>query len=286
MNWYEWPDSRAIKGGGTPLVRFNSALEERKKKYPDYKPTKEALNIASVLEKKGYYHIEKCLDIDQIDRLKEAFDRILLYKHHDNYPYKLKGGGPNDIDVRVEQKTITIKEVLPFLTNDLIIDIAGAYLGCYPAFCALGLRKEFLGREEGGTQHFHVDPNSPKFLKFFIYLTDTVDNTHCYVEGSHRRKFEDFESPYRQPTKRIKELYGEDKIKYFTTKKGDLLMADTNGFHRGTPPIEGGKQILTIQYECHPDYFNPGNLSMMQQSLFDKIDSKYNNIFDYIEVIK
>ena len=111
MNWYEWPDSRAIKGGGTPLVRFNSALEERKKKYPDYKPTKEALNIASVLEKKGYYHIEKCLDIDQIDRLKEAFDRILLYKQHDNYPYKLKCCGPNYIDVRVEDKTITIHEV-------------------------------------------------------------------------------------------------------------------------------------------------------------------------------
>ena len=63
-------------------------------------------------------------------------------------------------------------------------------------------------------------------------------------------------------------------------------MADTNGFHRGTPPTESGKQVLTIQYECHPDYFNPDNLSMMHQSFFEKIDSKYNNIFDYIEVIK
>ena len=285
MNWYEWPDGRAIKGGGSQLERFNSALEERKKKYPDYKPTKEALNIASVLEKKGYYYIEKCLDIDQIDKLRDAFDDFL--NRTDNPALRLKkGGGHNDIDIRLDQKIITIEEVLPFLTNDLIIDIAGAYLGCYPAFCALGLRKEFLDRTSGGTQHFHVDPNSPKFLKFFIYLTDTVDNTHCYVEGSHRRKFEGFDSPYRQPTEKIEELYGEDKIKFFTTKKGDLLMADTNGFHRGTPPTESGKQVLTIQYECHPDYFNPANLSKMHQSLFKKIDSKYNNIFNYIEVIK
>lgn len=291
MIWHEWPDGRAVKGGSEVLTKFNNALMARKEKYPNYKPSEEALNIAKVIEEKGYYHVENCFDIDQLDRLKEAFDKILLEKQHDGYTHVLKGGGHDDIDVRIDQKTITIKEVLPFLTNDLIIDIAGAYLGSYPAFCALGLRKEFLNRNEGGTQMFHVDPNSPKFLKFFIYLKDVPDNTHSYVEGSHRKKFAGWEHPYRQPTEKIVEIYGKDKVKHFITKKGDLLMADTNGFHRGTKPTQSGpegsfgKQVCTIQYECHPDYFNPNGFSFMPRSLFQTIDSKYKNIFDYIEVI-
>jgi hypothetical protein len=68
-------------------------------------------------------------------------------------------------------------------------------------------------------------------------------------------------------------------------------MADTHGFHRGTKPVQSGpegsfgKQVCTIQYECHPDYFNPNGFSFMPRSLFQTIDSKYKNIFDYIEVI-
>ena len=35
----------------------------------------------------------------------------------------------------------------------------------------------------------------------------------------------------------------------------------------------------------NPDYFNPNGFSFMPRSLFQTIDSKYKNIFDYIEVI-
>ena len=82
LNWVHWPDSKAVTKGMTNLSQFSSAYQKRKEQYPDYKPSKEALDIALKIEEKGYYKIENFLDINQIDLINKKVDEILKDGNH------------------------------------------------------------------------------------------------------------------------------------------------------------------------------------------------------------
>ena len=187
------------------------------------------------------------------------------------------------------QPLISAPEIHPFVFNDLIIDIAGAYMDCYPAFGTCNLRRSFVNNmKEGGNQIYHVDPNSPRFLKFFIYLDDVDENggPFCYVEGSHTKKFElngrNWNEQYSWDTNSINQIYGEDKVKYLTAKKGDLLMADTNGWHRGTKPLNKDRTMLTLDYVCHVEFFEEDSKFKMKKEDYNKLENKYKPLCDLL----
>jgi hypothetical protein len=56
-------------------------------------------------------------------------------------------------------------------------------MDCQPAFGTCNLRKSFVNNmSEGGNQIYHVDPNSPRFLKFFVYLDDVDENGGPFIK--------------------------------------------------------------------------------------------------------
>ena len=299
IEWVNWPDPKAITRGAVStglqnLTLYSEAYTKRKNQYPNYKPSDKALDIALNLEKKGHYKIENFLDTNQIDLINAKVDEILKDATH---PYNQNKISEKDAQntkpfIQCLQPLVSVPEIHPFVFNDLIIDIAGAYLDCYPAFGTCNLRRSYVnGLPETGTQTYHVDPNSPRFLKFFIYLNDVDEDggPFCYIEGTHQRKFwlngQSFNQMYNWPTDIINQIHeGQHEVKYFTAKKGDLLMADTNGWHRGTKPFSQNRTMLTLDYVCHVEEWRDSRFDF-KQSDFDKLDDKYKPLCDFLKLI-
>ena len=293
IEWIHWPDPKSVTKGYENLSKYSKAYTTRKTQYLNYKPSKEATDIALEIEEKGYTKIKNFLDIDQIDILHQKVEEILSDANHPSNQNKISQNDArkDKLYIQVLQPFYNVPEIHPFVFNDFIIDIAGAYLDCMPALCTCNLRKSFITNlSEGGTQIYHSDPNSPRFLKFFIYLKDVDINggPFCYVEGSHTKKFEidgyNWNQQYNWDLTTINQIYGEDKVKYLTAKKGDLLIADTNGWHRGTKPLNNERTMLTIDYTCHPEFFEDSGFQFKKLD-FEKLKDKNKPLCDYLKLI-
>lgn len=294
IQWVNWPDSRAVTNGITNLTKFSEGYTKRKEKYPDYTPSEAALEVAYQIDEKGYAKIENFLDINIIDLINEKTQEILNDQSH---PYNQNKISQDDAKkakpyIQVLQPLVAVPEIHNIVFNDFIIDVAGAYLDCFPAFGTCNLRKSFVNTlPEEGTQLYHVDPNSPRFLKFFVYLNDVdIDGgPFCYVEGSHTKKFEingmNWNKQYRWETGPINQIYGEDNVKYLTAKKGDLLVADTNGWHRGTKPIRNDRTMLTLDYVCHDEDFDPNRRFHFRKNDYDNLNNRHKQLCDFLKLI-
>jgi ectoine hydroxylase-related dioxygenase (phytanoyl-CoA dioxygenase family) len=294
LEWLHWPDPKSITKGYENLFKYSEEYTKRKQQYPDYQPSDNAIDVALEIEEKGYVKIENFLDTNLIDTLNQKVEEILSDASHNANQSKIaqNDARKNQLYIQVFQPFLNVPEILPFVFNDFIVDVAGAYLDCMPLLSTCNLRKSFINNlPEGGTQIYHIDPNSPRFLKFFIYLND-VDlegGPFCYVEGSHTKKFKingvNWNSQYSWNLDSINQIYGQDKVKYLTAKKGDLLVADTNGWHRGTKPINSERTMLTLDYACHPEFFDINQTFQMKKSDFDNLDTKYKPLCDFLKLI-
>jgi ectoine hydroxylase-related dioxygenase (phytanoyl-CoA dioxygenase family) len=169
--------------------------------------------------------------------------------------------------VAIANPLITVPAVNELAFHPLLLDIAQTYLDCVPALGGMNLRKSFRNElAEFDTLYFHVDPNSPKFLKFFFYLND-VDPSggpFCYVRHSHRRRFRGWMKKGRWTPEEIEAYYGASEILYLTANVGDLIVADTNGFHRGTKITGSDRTMLTLDFVVHPEFDGTQDRSLYQ----------------------
>ncbi len=226
-------------------------------------------DIANEIDEKGYCVLKDIFNKDDITSLYEKT------KHY------FKGGDRHSI---VKQPLINSPEILPFVFNDYMIQIAISYLKCYPALGTLNFRKSYVtDLPEEGVQLFHLDPNSPRFLKFFIYLNDVDNNGGPFqiVEGSHKFKFDNRYSKHRWSLESIEELYGRDKIKTLTANIGDMIVATTNCFHRGKPPIDSERTMLTLNYVVHPEEFRESTFQIKQSDV-DSLESYKKPLTDFL----
>jgi hypothetical protein len=176
-----------------------------------------------------------------------------------------------------------------FVFADLLIDIAAGYFGCVPGVGGLNLRKSFVNDlPEFDTLHFHSDGNSPRFVKFFYYLND-VDRDggpFCYVRGSHREKFKGWRSKYRWTPDEIESIYGSDRVTYLTADVGDVIVADTTGFHRGTKVRARDRSMLTVNYTVHPEYWSVHPAYKLDSASYEGLSAKQKAVTDFAEIVR
>lgn len=294
IEWVYWPDPRAVTKGMENLSKFSQSYVERREKYKSYSPSFDAIKIAHEIEQKGYARLENFLDLETIDLINSKTQEIL---NDGNHPYNQnkisqKDAKNSQLYIQVLQPLVSVPEIHKFVFDDRIIDIAGAYMDCFPAFGTCNLRKSFVNSmNEGGNQLYHVDPNSPRFLKFFVYMDD-VDldgGPFCYVEGSNLKKFEingtNWNDKYTWGTDEINRIYGEGNVKFLTAKKGDLLVADTNGWHRGIKPVANERTMLTLDYVCHVEFFEEKSKFEFKKEDYDKLSEEHKPLCDFLKLI-
>jgi ectoine hydroxylase-related dioxygenase (phytanoyl-CoA dioxygenase family) len=96
---------------------------------------------------------------------------------------------------------------------------------------------------------FHSDSDYFGFLKFFVLLTDVNVNNgpFTFVRGSHKGK--------KHVAGRMadKEIVGEDDdLLVGTGRAGDIVIADTMGWHKASQIKEGHRTMIHIIYMTSP----------------------------------
>jgi len=280
------------RGGVRSVQIFQQLQEERRQKYPEWEEriTEEASKIANIVENQGYYKIENFWDTDFLDKIKKQTLETMEQNDHNKVKYPQDG---RHTQVIHPLKNIDLTNQMA--TNETIQAIASAFLNCPPALGTTNLRLSTAEKSiDAGTNMFHKDFNSPvRLIKFFTYFNDvTMQNgPFTYVHGSNRELPSNphWSSQHRWPDEAIKSLYGADRIKNLTASYGDLLIATTNGFHKGLKLEEGTRLMLTLNYVIHPELGGSGfagptqKLHTVKNSTYQNLNENNKYLYDFVE---
>jgi hypothetical protein len=273
------PLGESIERGYNELV-FRRDQRARRRAHPTLSPASTDATVQT-LRRDGFAIIRDAVSPALVERLAAELDACFAERRHLNRPSLDAGREAGDLaeaaasvsDADLAQGEARLRELTNYVSVDqpfvacptavelaflpLLIDLASAYLRCPPAIGGVNLRRSYVNDlPEFDTLHFHSDPNSPRFLKFFFYLNDVDDRggPFAYVPGTHRDKFRGWRRKYRWTPQEIASIYGEDRIVYATANVGDLVVADTTGFHRGTKTESRDRSMLTVNYVVHKEF--------------------------------
>ena len=102
--------------------------------------------------------------------------------------------------------------------------------------------------KKDNAQYFHYDNDFKKFFKVFIYLSDVslTAGPHSFVSKTNKRKKFKHIVAERIDDKEINKFYNTEDIKIFDGKKGKIIIEDTFGLHKGTPPSKKSRIVLIL----------------------------------------
>lgn len=227
------------------------------------------------LNKNGYVVIKNFFDREKLikisNELKNNPDKFYVYingvkkKFNDNIndnqllkkeaSYATYGSDPSLLFSLIVKFKLFEKEKT-FVLEKLI----NKYLNYFAKITSGNLRTSFSNLLKASeTQLFHRDGSGHKFLKAFIYLHDvsTKEGPFTFVRKSHKDKYK-FKDDIniRHNDESILSLYGECNIICLTAQMGDLILADTSGFHKGTKNVNE-RTMITINFHSHYEFFRP-----------------------------
>lgn len=293
MNFKELSYDTAIAGHFGPKIatewsKWKEYETNRKNQFP-IEIDEDVLSITNEIHDKGYVVIKDFFDVEMLNKLNEETQN---YIKNGKYQKDMAGSGVGAEDeirdtclwTTIDQPLYNVNSLFDIAFHDDLITLSAHYFGCLPYFGTLNLRKSFVnGLKEDHTQIYHQDPNSPNFIKMFMYLNDVDEKggPFCIVEGSHRIKFDGCYDKYRWSTEEINSIYGEDKVKYLTANVGDLIIANTTAFHRGTKPYSSDRTMITLDWVIHPEFFSNPEFKISKQK-FDNMADWKKPVTDYL----
>jgi len=245
MNWFDEHDIRCYHGGTTVIEFYEDQLRARREQYP-WDLVGRYPKVAAELEEKGYCVLRQAFDRDKLAWLRQE---AMVALQNERLLKK------NDANMKmVSNPLLNLPMAFEIAFDDLLIDVAVSYFGCVPGVGTVNMRESYVNDlPPVETMLFHCDKNAHRFLKFFFYLNDVdVDGgPFTYVEGSNKLKFEGWSDKYRWSHEEIVARYGEERIKYLTGRVGDVVIANTTGFHRGAKPTRHERLMYTVDYGVH-----------------------------------
>jgi hypothetical protein len=155
------------------------------------------------------------------------------------------------------QTLIANETVQRLVADPTMYALAAEYLKTTPRLMSISLwhsSHRFPEASSEAAQMFHFDLDFPRWIKFFIYLSDVTAQSgpHCFVKGSHkgdkagaklRRR-----GPIRIPDEDIYSAYGEDSVATVCGEAGTLIILDTRAFHKGVKPTHADRLMFELQF--------------------------------------
>jgi hypothetical protein len=234
-----------------------------------FKESLDYSKIQNLLETDGYYFFDSKLNQNFQEKVMEFTENNECYFFDDNG--KEKFGIYRSIENKKnlsskfsynESKIFNVEVINKLVFDPCIIQICENYFeskACLsnidmwwtPVREKASIKNEIANKS---AQFFHFDLDRIKWLKFFIYLTDTTldDGPHEYVKGTNKVSGK-YKKLLNKGYKRIKEeniynYYNSSSIKKLLGKKGTIFVGDTSCFHRGFPPIKNDRLLLVLEY--------------------------------------
>jgi hypothetical protein len=166
------------------------------------------------------------------------------------------------------------------ITNSYLLELIQKYLKTTPIFYSSNFWISYPGEIEN-TQQFHQDFDDIKFLKIFIYLNDVNKNNgpHFYIKNSLNKIIYNNNLPSNyKPSDRINDNFFDkykENIMEINGDEGNLILEDTNGFHKGSNVSTGKRFILQF-------LFGVSNIFKLNYQNYEKIKlNKYNSSILY-----
>ena len=87
-------------------------------------------------------------------------------------------------------------------------------------------------------------------IKIFIYLTDVTKEAgpHSFVATTHKYKKFSHIVAERIDDKEIRNTYSAKKVKIFCGEKGQVILEDTFGLHKGVTPTKKSRIMLILYF--------------------------------------
>jgi len=224
--------------------------------------------------KNGYQKFDKFIEPNHLDVFAKSLDSKFVISYGNNNFFKLK------------DPYINCPEIIELCFSNSVQKIVTSFLGSKWAIGGCNLRRNILTKEEEKTVTlFHRDNNSSNFIKLFFYLNDVAmdGGPFTYVEGSHiDRRESGWTDGSRWTDEQIIQLYGQDRIKYLIANKGDLIVANTTGFHKGLKCQSKERLMLTINFTTEQERYGKFKLS---KSTLDRLSEDDRFRCRFMEIV-
>ena len=196
---------------------------------------------------------------------------------------------------RLRTNTVTVAEpllrcptVCELAFDPTTLALADAYLRCPAAITGADLRRSFVNDVPGvgDLYKFHSDANSARLLKCFTYLNDVDDGggPFLYVRDSHRHRPPGWTRQYLWTRDEIVDLYGADQVVAVTGRAGDVIIADTSGFHTGSKPRTQDRSILVVNHVVHKELNGRHPWLQLPTEAFERLDPAQRRAADLLRI--
>lgn len=216
------------------------------------------------LNNKGYYVFKSRLSKEVCNSLLEfALTQRCEGRSIDGFPMSETSNlfyprnSPNHVRYDFLTEDLLGNQNIQKLMADLsFAEVAQRYIGSTPILdiVAMWWHSAYLDKPDmQAAQYYHFDMDRPKWLKFFIYLTDVTPDSgpHTFVEGSHKsgaipEKL--LNKGYTRLSDAEIKMYFPSQDKEFVGPCGTIIAEDTRGLHKGKHVISGDRLVLQFEY--------------------------------------
>lgn len=217
--------------------------------------------IADRIRRDGFVVLPAFISRDRTSHLKQVMDREIDTGTRVRPITKLiRGYGHADhdadydwrhIDVALKEPLSIDKAFIDFALEPRILSIANAYLRTYAAIYAFSAWHNPPNELQAmGSFNWHRDPEGPYLLKSFLYVNDIdEESTHfSFIGRSHRGAAQRWKTRHGMPDDEMERYLSRDQWVHLVGPAGTVVLADTNGFHKG---MKGRKEryMLSTVYQ-------------------------------------
>lgn len=148
-------------------------------------------------------------------------------------------------------------DIQKILADTSFAAIAQEYLGSRPIIdiVALWWHTCFSKQPDAeAAQYFHFDMDRPKWLKYFIYLTDVgpENGPHTFIAKSHRSGGIPsvlLDKGYARLTdEEVERCYDARDFVEFSAPRGTIIAEDTRGLHKGKHVGSGDRLVMQVEF--------------------------------------
>ncbi len=291
-------------GGWDDAVRyFERSRAERRTRHPQLwktaaNATRTHTSLLTDLREQGFAVLPNAVPLEIVSRIRDQIDEFSSAGVNLLCPPDVAAADPNehwsratrvargDVAqgeeafrhrtnlVQVRDPLVEIPDILEVALRNDLLDVAGAYLGCFPAIGYVKARKSFAnGLPRFDTEHWHVDGNAATMVKAFLVLhdMDASVGSHEFARGSHSHPFDGFLDRDRWSNETIEQHYGSKNLVCHEGRAGDVIFEITSGFHRAGKPRRDDHSLVIITYSVHPDIGVGGSRGAISKARFERM---------------
>ncbi len=224
---------------------------------PSKKGNNDIIALSKALQKDGIINIKEFISTELADELRSDIEAIAK-----KYPQSIELENGVTFNYRGQNQNGADAGMLDIFYIDKLID----KINKIDQEPIINLLKNVTGQEViplrcnaylnygiENTRDFHIDNTQPVVYKAFIYLTDVPDvsyGPYSFIKKSHRFSFYTylnlFKNLFSKQNSTDMPHYNSKNIVNAIGNKGDLILSNQNGIHRGLPQQDGKKRIALI----------------------------------------